>query len=525
MEARRRGRGGGGRMAAAVLLFGAGFALANRFQLVHSVLYRLAAGDTASAASAFFFLGAQAALLLAATWLLSSRWFAFLLGLAGVSTLVNLGYGQVVGAPLDAATLGWMLAEVRQARNAAGEFAAPLLLAALQAAAALAFFASSRALARQSGWLPPRTPALALLLVLIVPSLAHRLLGAWPESAERNLYGLTFDIVRAEAPPPRSAPALRPTDEGAALAPRHIVWVVDESVAHAPFEHIIAPLVADIPHLDFGVAASMANCSAPAHVALRSGVDVRRAGPGMDLRRTPSIWGYARAAGYRTMLIDGQTNGAPQNLLLPPERALIDDVLAMKGGIETDFEIAGRLNEELRRPQRSFIYAVLRGVHFQYRDHYPLGTIPAGAPVAQQYATALAWSKRRFFARLLRGVDREDVAIVYTSDHGQNLTPGALPHCSRDPVADEFRVPLLAFLPQRLADHYSRAPRKGHSASQVLPATLGWMGYDPAAAAARYDNDLTHATARYVWFGRAVIPVTSGGKVEMHGEERFPGMK
>ena len=29
---------------------------------------------------------------------------------------------------------------------------------------------------------------------------------------------------------------------------------------------------------------------------------VRNAGPAMDLRRTPSIWNYARNAGYRTVL-------------------------------------------------------------------------------------------------------------------------------------------------------------------------------------------------------------------------------
>jgi len=525
-ETRRARRGGWGWIAVAALLFAAGFALANRFQLTHSVLYRLAAGDAASAATAFLFLSVQAALLLAASWLLPRRWFAAILALAGASILVNIGYGQVIGAPLDAATLDWMLAEARQAGNAAGEFTAPLLLAVAQTVAALALLAGSRVLARRSGRLPAWPRALpALLVLLIVPSLAYRLADVWPESAERNLYGLAWDVATAEAPPPRAAPALRPTPEGAALAPRHIVWVIDESVARAPFERIIGPLLTRTPHIDFGVAAAMANCSAPAHVALRSGVDVRRAGPGIDLRRTPSIWGYARAAGYRTLLIDGQTSGAPQNLLLPPERALIERVLSMKGGIDTDLKIADRLNAEIKSRGRTFSYAVLRGVHFQYRDHYPLGTIPADAPVARQYATALAWSKRRFFARLLAGVDRDDVAIVYTSDHGQNLTPGALPHCSREPMADEFRVPLLAFLPARFADHYAEAPRDGHSASQILPATLGWMGYDSAAVAARYDNDLTRPTARYVWFGRAVIPIATGGEVDVHAGSSFPGTK
>ena len=125
---------------------------------------------------------------------------------------------------------------------------------------------------------------------------------------------------------------------------------------------------------------------------------------------------------------------------------------------------------------RSFTYVNLRGVHFQYRDHYPPGAVPAESPATLQYETALAYSKGHFFERLLAGVDREDVAVIYTSDHGQNLAPGVLPHCSRAPVADEFRVPLLAFLPPALAASYPKQVPSGHSTSQIFPTTLIWMG-------------------------------------------------
>ena len=223
------------------------------------------------------------------------------------------------------------------------------------------------------------------------------------------------------------------------------------------------------------------------------------------------------------MLIDGQTAGAPQNLLLPPEAALIDELRPMAGGIDTDLRIARTVNKQLKAPGKSFTLVVLRGVHFQYRDHYPAGAIPADSPVALQYDTALTWSKRGFFDALLGGVDREQVAIVYTSDHGQNLTPGALPHCSQAPVADEFRVPLRAFLPDALAARYAAAPRSGHSTSQIFPATLGWMGYDRAAVQARYDRDLDGPTLRYVWFGRSVIPAGTGSEVSVSAGPDFPG--
>ncbi len=510
------------RLAAATPVFGAGYAIANRFQLTHAVAYRLAAGDAQSAAIAFLFMAFQAAIFVAALVLLPGRWAAVLLVLAGASILVNLGYGQLVDELVDGGSLAWMIAEAGQAGNAAGEFGGDFLWVAVQAAIALLLFVLARWLARGAPPMPWGGGIAATLLVLLVlPSPIYRHSNAWPEAAERSLYGLGWDLAAAPPPPPRAAPVLKP--RAVAAPPRHIVWVIDESVSEAPFRRLIGPALKGVPHNDFGVAAALGHCSAPAQVALRSGVDVRRVSTATDLRTTPSIWAYAKAAGYSTTLIDGQTSGAPQNLMLPPERALIDDYRPMVGGIDTDRKIADALNGRMKGAGRSFTYAVLRGVHFQYRDHYPKGTIPAESPVAKQYDTALSWSKRAFFERLLAGVDRAAVAIVYTSDHGQNLASGALPHCSREAVADEFRVPLLAFLSDAGTARYAGAPRTGHSTSQLFPATLTWMGYDPAAVEARYDRDLTQPTARFVWFGRTVIPTGGDPVVDVTAGAKFPG--
>ncbi len=518
----RGGREGLGRLAAALLLFAIGYAIANRFQLTHGILYRSAAGDGVGAMIASLFMAFQAAVLFAALILLPRRWAAALVALAGASILINIGYSQIVPELVDGGSLAWMIAETGQLGNAAGEFGGEFLLVGAQLAAALALFVAARVVARGGPPLPwNRGIAAALLILLIAPSPIYRHSAAFPEAAERSLYGLGWDLLTAPSPPPRAVPAIA-RDPGA-TAPRHIVWVIDESVAAAPFARLIAPTLAGVPHKDFGVAAALGHCSAPAQVALRSGVDVRRVSAASDLRATPSIWGYAKRAGYRTTLVDGQTAGAPQNLLLPPERALIDEYRPMVGGIDTDLKIADALNAQLKAGGKSFTYAVLRGVHFQYRDHYPKGAVAADAQVAVQYDTALRWSKRAFFARLLAGVERDDVAIVYSSDHGQNLTPGALPHCSREAVADEFRVPLLAFLPDTLAARYAAAPASGHSASQILPATLIWMGYDAAAVTARYDRDLDQPTARYVWFGRTVIPTGAERAVDVTAGAAFPG--
>lgn len=510
-----------GALALAIALFALGFAVANRFQLTHGVLHRAAANDWASAVGTFGLLSLQALALLAAIALLGRWLFAVAMALAAFSIMVNLGYGQTVNDVLGTGTVAWMAAETRQVGNAAGEFAAPLLAAAGQTLAAIASFVGARAAALRGGWrFEGPTAGSAGLALLLAPTAIGTLVGVPASAAERNLYSLGLEVALAEPPPPRPPVTLEPDIDG---SPQAIVWLVDESVAYRQFREILAPRLAAIPHEDLGLAAALGHCSAPANLALRSGVAVREAGPGLDLRRTPSIWGYARKAGYRTVLVDGQTSGAPQNLLLPPERALIDEVVAAAGDMDTDLRIAADINRRLRSGERVFVYAVLRGVHFQYRDHFPAGRVPADSPAARQYEAALEYSKSRFFDRLLDGVDRGAVAVVYTSDHGQNLAEGAVPHCSPSPVPAELHVPLVLFLPERLAEHYADAPHAGHSASQIFPATLTWMGYDRGEVQRRYDNDLDRLPAAYVRFDRDVIPLRKGDAAGVIVEAGFPG--
>src|SRR5690554_1425150 len=161
-----------GSLALALVLFAAGFALANRYQLTHGVLYRAAANDWGSAASNFLWLALQALALAAAIVLLGRRLFTLALLLAFVSILVNLGYGQTLAEVLDAGKVSWMLVEARQAGSAAREFAAPLMLAGLQAAAAIGFFVAARYCARRSGLTAPGVRASAMgVALLLLPSL------------------------------------------------------------------------------------------------------------------------------------------------------------------------------------------------------------------------------------------------------------------------------------------------------------------------------------------------------------------
>jgi hypothetical protein len=505
-----------------LVLFAAAYAIINYHPLVASVLHRVAANDAANAAFAFLLFSVQALTLLVGLIFLPRRWLWPLLLFVAASAFVNIAYGDILDDVIDPAKLSWLLAEHRHAGEAASLFVGPAAVAAGKTALAFALFIGARRLLRPAAiaiaararlrglrlWLP-------LSVLILTPSFA---LDA-PVAAERNVYSYAARLLTAPPAPPRETVSAT-VDRGGQI--EKIVWLVDESVTHGVFAELILPNIARFRPIDFGNVAALGNCSGPAHVALRSGIEVRRIGPATDLRRMPTIWAYARNAGYRTMLIDGQVIGPPQNMLNETERVLIDDYVGAAAGIDTDRGIARMINERLRADDRQFIYAVLRGVHFQYGDHVPKGMLPEGTPLAEQYRSAVAYSKRGLFDLLLDGVDRNKVAIVYTSDHGQNARDGALPHCSEDPVAAEFSVPLIAFLPKALAATYPGA-ESGRSASQIFPTTLQFMGYDQAAAQERYDRDLRRPTARYVWFGRGALPLDPGHAIEVSGGGDFPG--
>ena len=87
----------------------------------------------------------------------------------------------------------------------------------------------------------------------------------------------------------------------------------------------------------------------------------------------------------------------------------------------------------------------------------------------------------------------------------------------------EFQIPLLAFVPDDLRARLAAAPHSDHSASQVFPTLLEWMGYDAAAVQQRYDNDLTGEPARYVRFGRDAFPLGKEDKADVTIWPKFPG--
>lgn len=305
---------------------------------------------------------------------------------------------------------------------------------------------------------------------------------------------------------------------------RAVVLVVDESIRSdfVSLEHgnTITPELASLRErlIDFSPAVSSGNCSHLSNAMLRFMVDRR------DLVRSvhtsPTVWQYAKAAGYRTVFIDAQprshfnaVGGKLQNYMTPAEALLIDRFYKFDSTFPlhaVDDELVRIALEEMSAGGPVFIYANKNGAHFPYSDGSPEGLPPdrpqaAGADARifttelQTYAKAVRWSTDRTISRMIREADLSDATIIYTSDHGQNFTPGRLTHCTTSANVDphEAIVPLIVLSGdpklqnrfQGVAERY-----RGHATHfAIAPTVLELMGYKPSEIATRYEDSLLRA--------------------------------
>lgn len=501
----------------ALLLFAFGYLLLNYRILVVGVLYRWAAHDQFNSIWNLVAYTLQGALMFLVVGKVSGWAIRLVLFFVFVSAVVNLVYQRILGGLIDLSTFQWMLAESRQFVSAFKEFYKDFAWGVAKALAAVGFFVLTRHAIQRSGWWQSapargggRTLTLALLVAFLAIDPALKAFGR-ARGAEMNAYGMAYRSI-TEAIPERDPVAVEPVT---APSVSKIVWLVDESIAWRYYDEMLRPQwLARWSGVDFGEARSLGNCSAQSNAALRWGVNVEQLSAATDLRKTSTIWAYAKKAGFRTVLMDGQVYGNPQNYLWSPEKSMIDEVVSMAAGLDTDRKLAVRLNTLLKSEGREFVYAVLKGTHYQYYSNYPDGEQDRNLPVEEQYRKALKYSKGGFLDALLDGVDMRGIAIVYTSDHGQNLGAGVIPHCNSEPHPSELSVPLVLFAGADLLENFQPKVEGTRSHSQIFPTTLQWMGYAPSHAAQAYDNPLPATPKRMVRFGKRIFPSEEAETIE-----------
>lgn len=456
-----------------------------------------------------------------------------LAAILSVGSVALHSYEWTTGDPLVYEAFETMVASQGDAADAIAQHGGTLLQAIFAGAilfTAIALPTGRMALPYGLGWTIPGITVMALagLLFLRGGEGARGLPAPFSPLAQ----GVIMATLKAlEEKKPRQAETFTP---GPTVVAGDVVLVVDESVS-ANYLDINNPagvhsgLAQSRPGLalaNFGIAASVANCSSGTNRTLRFGgtrTTYREAAEEM-----PSIWAYSRRAGRRTVYLDGQReDGELHNLMTVEEASEIDDFVQLgdKPVTERDQELARLLGDRLNNGVVEFIMVNKVGAHFPVADKFPLsaavyrplpprgrtigitdiGSLPGEEAETQEewrryrnaYRNTVAWNTGGFFDLLLPHVANTDAVIIYTADHGQDLQErggaGGSTHCSAEPRAEEGAVPLVIIAGSSTEiDWMAHASTNFDSVShfRIFPTLLALLGYEPKQTANFYGPTL-----------------------------------
>ena len=301
-----------------------------------------------------------------------------------------------------------------------------------------------------------------------------------------------------------------------------IVLIVDESI-RADMLGINGYQKDTTPYLrslntgvvNFGLAAASSNCSDYSNLVLRTGVR-KEAIPDqaqMSLKQ-PSIWQFTRKAGYYNVYLDAQSAqewANYQNFMNEHEAAFVDKILRLRQetAYDSDRVARDRLMDLLRQPGKTFIILNKYGIHFPYFRSYPgaynifTPALAPGEPMNDRekslnsFMNGVRWSVDDWFRGLLsESGDFRNYAMIYTSDHGQNIVDdGTLAtHCR--PGANRFEgiVPMMVFsndtatLDRLAATQATSYGQTSHF--QVFPTLVRLAGYKEPWVGSHYGASL-----------------------------------
>ncbi|MCW0198993.1 sulfatase-like hydrolase/transferase [Sphingopyxis sp.] len=353
---------------------------------------------------------------------------------------------------------------------------------------------------------------------------ARGLPDAWVGTSYAALYTVEAASMPSLSRQPVRLTPRRPAGQG------DVVLIVDESIAGRYLDindaaGVRSGLASPPPGVavsNFGIAASITNCSYGSNLTLRHG-GTREAYQQVNAVM-PSIFDYAKHAGFETVYIDAQrTGGAYQNGMDDAERRKIDHFIQFDDTpvMDRDMAAADALIARLNDKRRDFILINKMGAHFPVADKYPSNAqiyrpaLPRDESVAvtetrlpknlyssaeswrlyrNAYRNTVAWTVGGFFDRLFASAQLDGTLIIYTSDHGQNLHErgdhGITTHCSSSPASEEGAVPLVVIDGSR---DWAATARRNFDASshyRIFPTLLNAMGYDPKSVRQLYGDAL-----------------------------------
>ncbi len=314
------------------------------------------------------------------------------------------------------------------------------------------------------------------------------------------------------------------TDTPARSGLRNVVMVVDESIVDDVFrdgsDAAIQQIQLNIEDIgtDSGPSVSGSNCSSDSNFLLRVGP--RPSNLDHDLLSYPTIWEYAKKAGYKTIYIDAQENSDNlHNRMTREERSHIDQVVIFPETIvyERDAKAGAALAGILGEEGKHFVYVNKAGAHFPWDSKYPasarkytptlgidgnpflthaggqyeilaaMDSTNGTEPFKNSYRNAAEWNYNTFFEAINNTSLFTETALIYTSDHGQNIwreKGNTATHCTNVPPS-VTRVPLRIYTGSKELSEILQASRTANqglvSHFNIFSSLIELMGYDSTA--------------------------------------------
>jgi glucan phosphoethanolaminetransferase (alkaline phosphatase superfamily) len=437
-----------------------------------------------------------------------------------ISIGVQLGFGLIQHRPLLFHDMGLLIDGIGVARyipmNIIRFFLKPIILSLIGMAALsfifwkirrvfLASFHSSRA--------PVLTPAALFafgVIYYLLPNNAWHLLNS-PIILRIPLMATSWFIrdnfvYRGPRDKPEAFAITRTP------AARHIIFIVDESVGgkYLGINGYPSPTTPFLESMrgeffNYGQCCAAANLSQNSNLILISGLTKNQV-PDKDqaVMRQPSIFAYAKKAGFKTYYLDvqGYSRGNsiyPRDFVdftmqnIQAEHFFDRDILSV--------EHLGNLIDQSEEP--TFTYVLKAGIHYGYENKIPPDYHPDALPerdhVPELYHRAIRWTVDEFFTSLYKAMRGKDVIIVYTSDHGQSfLGDGSAPHgVSQNAPVDQANVPLIIWpfsekVRQAFQGCGGYVPEMRDRAwhFQLFPTLLQLFGYRSDEVVERYGDGL-----------------------------------
>jgi glucan phosphoethanolaminetransferase (alkaline phosphatase superfamily) len=290
---------------------------------------------------------------------------------------------------------------------------------------------------------------------------------------------------------------------------QNIIWVIDESVTGTylsinGYEKDTTPYLKTLDTtskmVNFGVVNSVSNCSSTSNLSLRIGLNPKTI-PEFEknMYDLPTIFQYAKRAGYTTWLIDTQSQkDYLQNYMSLYDKKDIDNFITLDDDTvphTRDMSMIKKIQELTKGASKNFIITVKFGAHWPYILDFPVENtvftpvIETTYGMTQEnkekqintYANAILYSTDHYLEELIKDSDLSKSIIFYTSDHGQNIleTEGKITHCNNDNIVkNEVSVPLMVFQEDAKKLFKINKEHPNYSHVQIFPTSLALMGFD-----------------------------------------------